>query len=198
MLFKFFSILALILSFSVRNVFAQLGLDSPDQVIRPSQAPSAQPMNQPLSSIPQAAPIYSTPVATTAVGGGCTKFTTIPGCLCDSSSGLVKINCQCQEVYKKMVYLSNTFVKYNKKRECLIDFFPGCQPITLAEGVNQPCEKLKRVIPKLDGVVRAEDFPKFCARPYKQKVDLNQGTNPLSVICSQGTESVVGQINFLP
>lgn len=188
MFFKIFFILGLFSSFSVGNVIAQLE-QSPDP---PSLQPVLPKIVPPVTSVPQ-----SGAVAAPNPNLNCSKHYLPAGCLCDTSSGQIKINCTCTEVYKKLVYLSNTFIKYNQKRECLIDYFPGCQPITLPEGVSQPCEKLKRVVPKLAGLVREGDFANFCAKDYKQKINLTAGTNPLNLTCQKGGDLSQALVYFL-
>lgn len=129
----------------------------------------------------------------------CTKFRLPAGCTCDDSSGgAAKINCSCLEVYKKTVYFSNTFIKYNHKRECLIDFFPGCQPVVLPEGVSQPCEKLKRIVPKLTPVLRADDYARFCSDDLNQKVELMSEPGSIKLNCFKVGEGHLAQVHFLP
>ena len=102
----------------------------------------------------------------------CTKLKVPVGCLCQD--GLIKplINCQCSEILKNSKQIYKAWIQYDNNDQCVVNYFPGCNPKPLNPSEENFCKKFNRAKSQfkeisLKPLIYCTQLPNMCPDDFR-------------------------------
>ncbi len=74
----------------------------------------------------------------------CSKLNIPKGCTCIDGNSNPNVTCQCLDIFRAESKLNKILISYDQNNQCVINYFPGCQPKILNNIDSDLCLKFKR------------------------------------------------------